>query len=210
MPTTTLTVDTHLKLRTIGVVSARPENGFFCFLRPLPFKTNFSELPFYLNRIPLYYETRQYLEYLGFNPNKASAIFIDYQIRNRTGIINQFTLLIEAKNHIQTCSNSDTLSRKSIKEVGELGSREFIWCEKFGMTANIVQDVDILLKKAKENPGEMDRYLVGPFQSAKNYEDLVFTDFIIEVVDRRFTKLITLEKDSRKYFNQQKLDSSSK
>lgn len=50
------------------------------------------------------------------------------------------------------------------------------------MTANIIQDVDILLKITKENPSEMDRYL-GFFLDAKNYEDLIFINFIIEVID---------------------------
>lgn len=203
MFTATLTMETRLKLHNLGLITPYSDNGFFLLLKPLPFKTIFSELPFHLNRIPHYYETKHYLEYLGFNASQALALFIDYQIKNPTKIINQFTLLIEAKNHIKTCSNSDVLSKKPIREVGDLGSVEFIWCEKFGMTADIVQDVDILLKRARQNPSEMDRYL-GPFLGVKKYEDLLFTDFIIEVIDRRFTRLITLEKDSKAFFDQSK------
>lgn len=201
MFTTTLTIETHLKLHDIGLITLNSENGFLLLLKPLPFKTIFSELPFHLNRIPHHYETRQYLEYLGFNATQASAIFVDYEIRNPINMTNRFTLLIEAKKHIQTCSNSDILSRKSILEADQLGSGEFIWCEKFGMTTSIVQDVDILLKSARQNPSVMDRYLDTSL-GAKKYEDLLFTDLIIEVIDRRFTNLITLEKYSKTFFNQ--------
>lgn len=203
MFTTTLSIGTRLKLHDIGLITPYSENGFFLLLKPLPFKIIFPELPFHVNRIPHHYETKQYLEYLGFNATQALALFVDYQINNPTKLINQFTLLIEAKNHIHNRSNNDVLSRKSIMDVGDLGSGEFIWCEKFGMTPNIVQDVDILLNRAKQNPSEMDRYL-GPFLGVKKYEDLLFTDLIIEVIDRRFTKLITLEKDSKAFFDQKK------
>lgn len=200
MFTATLTMETRLKLHNIGLITPHSENGFFLFLGPLPFRIIFPELPFHTNRIPHFYETKQYLEYLGFNTTQALALLVNYQIKNPTKITNQFTLLIEAKNHIQTCSNSDILSRKSIMEVGDLGSGEFIWCEKFGMTASIVHDVDILLNSARQNPSELDRYL-DPFLGVKKYEDLLFTDLIIEVIDRRFTKLITLEKDSKAFFD---------
>lgn len=203
MFTTTLTIDTRVKLHNLGLIPPYSDNGFFLLGKPLPFKTIFPELPFPKSRIPHYYETKQYLEYLGFNASQALALFNDYRIKNPTKITNQFTLLIEAKNHLQTCSNSDVLSRKPIRELGDLSSGEFIWCEKFGLSADIVQDVDILLKSTRQNPKEMDRYL-GSFLGAKKFEDLLLIDFIIEVVDRRFTKLITLEKDAKAFFEQAK------
>lgn len=196
MFTTTLTIDTYIKLQNHGLITPYSDNGYFLLLKPLPFKTIFPELPFHSNRIPHHYESKQYLEYLGFNANQALDLFVTYQIKNSTRIINQFTLLIEAKKHIQNISKSDVLSRKSFREVINLGSGAFIWYEKFGMTADIIQDVDLLLKSTRENPSEMDRYL-GFF---KKYEDLVLADFMIEVVDRRCMKLITLERDSRAFF----------
>lgn len=196
MFTTTLTMDTRLKLYNHGLITPYSNNGYFLLLKPLPFKTIFPELPFHSDRIPHYYETKQYLEYLGFNMNQALDLFVTYQIKNPTRIVNRFTLLIEAKNHIQNISKSDVLSRKYFKEVDEIGSGAFIWYEKFGMTADIIQDVDLLLKSTRENPSEMDRYL-GYF---KKFEDLVLADFMIEVVDRRAMKLITLERDSKAFF----------
>lgn len=196
MFTATLTIDTRIKLHNHGLITPYSDNGFFLFLKPLPFKTIFPELPFSSNRIPHHYETKQYLEYLGFNTNQALDLFVTYQIKNSTKIINQFTLLIEAKKHIQDISKFDILSRKPFREVDNLGSGAFIWYEKFGMNADIVQDVDLLLKRTKENPSEMDRYL----GYSKKYEDLVLADFMIEVVDRRGMKLITLERDSKAFF----------
>lgn len=197
----TLTFDTRGKLHNLGLVPLYSDNGFFTIGRAMPFKTIFPELPFPRNRIPHYYETRQYLEYLGFTASQALSLFNNFQIRNPIQITNQFTLLIAAKNHLQICSNNDVLSRKPTRELGNLSCGEFIWCEKFGLSADIIQDVDILLKRSRENAGEMDRYL-GSFLGAKKDEDLLLIDFLIEVVDRRFTKLITLEKDAKTFLEQ--------
>lgn len=200
MLTSTLTMDTRVKLNNFGLIPPYSDEGFFQ-IGILPFQTIFSELPFPKNRIPHYYETKYYLEYLGFTALQSFVLFNDYRVRSPTGLINQFTLLIEAKNHLKNCSDTDVFSRKPAFELGDLSSGEFIWCEKFGLTIDIIPDIDILLGRTRENKTEMDRYL-SSFQGAKKVEDLLLIDFLMEAVDRRFTKLITLERDAKVFFEQ--------
>lgn len=201
MHTPTLTMDTRIKLNNLGVIAPNSEDGFFR-IGVLPFISTFPELPFTKNRIPQYFETKYYIEYLGFTSLQALILFNNYRIRNAAGLINPFTLLCEAKNHLQECSDADEdfLSRRPAREIGDFSSGEFIWCEKFGLTTDIIQDIDKLLKSTKENKMEMDRYL-DSFRGAKKVEDLLLIDFLIEIIDRRFTKLFTLERDARAFFN---------
>lgn len=202
-------MDTRIKLNNLGVIPPHySEDGFFR-IGVLPFLSVFPELPFPKNRIPQYFETKYYIEYLGFTSLQALILFNDYRIRkNSTGLINPFTLLIEAKNHLRKCSDADEdfLSRRPAREIeigggvgDDVSSGEFIWCEKFGLTTDIIQDIDTLLKNTKENKMEMDRYL-DSFNGAKKVEDLLLIDFLIEIIDRRFTKLFTLERDARAFF----------
>lgn len=204
MPNTTLTLtpDTLRKLIHLGIIHQRPKDGFHQIQQiPMPFKTVFPELPFKKNRIPEYYEFRYYIEYLGFTPLESHSIWDNYHKRNPTGLTNPFTLLIEAKNHIKRCSDVEppVLSSrcKALQIIdGSLG--QFLICERFGLTRDIIKDVDLLLKKTKEDNKEMDRYLDCPI-TAQNVEDLLVVDFMIEILDRRFTKLITLERDARAF-----------
>ncbi len=202
MYTATLTADTRMKLINLGIICQHPEEGFYYIVQiPIPFKTVFSELSFTKNRIPEYYENKFYIEYLGFTSHQAFFIFNNYTVFNPTGLVNSFTLLIEAKNHIQRCSNFEPLnlqSRWHVSEMGGASSGQFIDCEKFGLTRDIIQDIDALLKKTKEDKKEMDKYL-DSFKGAKKVEDLLVVDFVIEIIDRRFTKLFTFERDARTF-----------
>lgn len=193
-------MDTCVKLNSFGLLPPYSDEGFFR-IGILPFQPIFSEFPFPKNRIPHYYETRHYLEYIGFTALQSFVLFNDYRVRSPTGPINQFTLLIEAKILLKNCSDTDVFSRKPACELGDLSSGEFIWCKKFGLTTDIIPDIDILLKRTRENKTEMDRYL-SSFQGAKKVEDLLMIDFLMEVVDRRFTKLITLERDAKVFWEQ--------
>lgn len=199
MPTATLTTDTRVKLINLGLIPQNPEGGFFQ-IGHFPFKTVFPELGFPKNRIPEYYENKFYIEYLGFTPLQSFMLFNNYRVRNPAGLVNSFTLLIEAKKHVQRCSYAELASRRRVSEMGDplRSSGEFIWCEKFGLTKDIIQDIDALLKRTKENNKEMDRYL-NSCKDGKKVEDLLVIDFLIEIIDRRFTKLFTLERDARAY-----------
>ncbi len=44
----------------------------------------------------------------------------------------------------------------------------------------------------------MDRYL-DFFKGAKKVEDLLVIDFVIEIIDRQFTKLFTFERDAKAF-----------
>ena len=231
MSSPTLTLDTHTKLSDRGLIHTtnsqgkkkKEEEEGFCSIglvigaggvvrnNFLPFPTIFPELPFPKNRIPTHYDSKNYIEYLGFTPIQSLIIFNDYRIRKNLtgGLINPFTLLIEVKNHISKCSKTDILSnRPALCEIGGDNNNnnscaKFIWCEKFGLMDDIIEDIDILLKNTKENEQEMDRYLAS-FKGAKKVEDLLFTDFIIEILDRRFTKLFTLERNARRFLREDK------
>ena len=200
--TPTLTADTRIKLTNLGIIRQHPDDGFYQIVQiPIPFKTVFSELPFTNNQIPEFYEGRFYIQYLGFTAHQAFFIFNNYRFFNPTGLVNSFTLLIEAKNHIQRYSDSEPpglQSRWQASEIGRASSGSFINCEKFGLTRDIIQDIDALLTKTKEDKKEMDRYL-DSFRGAKKVEDLRVVDFVIEIIDRRFTKLITLERYARAF-----------
>ena len=120
---------------------------------------------------------------------------------NPTGLINSFTFFIKTKNHIQKCSNSELLSIQSrwhFCEIGRASSRQFFDCGKFGLTRDIIQDIDALLKKTKKDKSAIDKYL-DSFKSTKKVQDLLMVDFIIEIIDRRFTKLFTFERDAKTF-----------
>ncbi len=200
--TLTLKAETRMKLINLGIINPNFRSGFYHIEKmPITFKTIFPELSFTKNRIPEYYELWYYLEYLGFHPLRAHSIWDRYHKQRPKPLINQFTLLIQAKKHIQSCSDAESTmlgSRCQALNINNGSIRAFIALDIFGLTEDIIQDVDALLKKTKEDKKEMDRYL-DSFKGTKKVEDLLVVDFIIEIIDRRFTKLITFERDARTF-----------
>ncbi len=122
-----------MKLINLGIILQHPEDSFYQIEQiPIPFKTVFSELSFTKNQIPEYYESRFYIQYLGFTSHQAFFIFDHYHVFNPTGLVNSFTLLIEARNHIQRFSDSEPQglqSRWHASEIGGASSGSFINCE---------------------------------------------------------------------------------
>lgn len=200
--TLTLKPETRIKLTKLGILHPNFNNGFYHIVQmPITFKTIFPELSFTKNRIPEFFELWYYLEYLGFHPLRAHAIWDSYHKQHPRPLINSFTLLIQAKNHIRSRSNSESRllnSRCKAFDINCDSTRGFIPLEIIGLTEDIIQDVDALLKKTKEDKKEMDRYL-DTSKDIKKVEDLLVVDFIIEIIDRRFTKLFTFERDARAY-----------
>ena len=200
--TLTLKPETRIKLTNLGILDPNLRHGFYHIVQmPTTFKTVFPELSFTKNRIPEFFELWNYLEYLGFHYQRAQGIWNSYHNQRPKPLMNPFTLLIQAKNHIRSHSDSESTllnTRCKAFDINHDSTKWYIPLGIFGLTADIIQDVDTLLKKTKEDKKEMDRYLDSS-KDIKKVEDLLVVDFIIEIIDRRFTKLFTFERDAKVY-----------
>lgn len=153
-----------------------------------------------MNRIPNFFGSSQYIEYLGYNKTQAKNIFNEYITKNPEALLNEFSLLTVSIKHLQNYVNAISGPNIFCQKASESGNldRGFTCYGGLGLAINVKLDVIQLLESARKDEKVMDRYIVS-FGGAKKFEDLIMLDFIIEIMDRRFVNLATFERQAKNF-----------